>query len=671
MAKPKRKPKLIPVSKLDPERELMGNDVDLDGMKLQLAGHGFIVVDDLLTDADVDRTIEGASTITLTMFDQLRSLHKQARFLGDKVDIEIDGLWFRLVKVGKTGDTFTMTFEDREVAVLRKKVVQLASWGKTTRTNFCKQLVRKHIKEMFIPINIPELKVKKVPKNKKQRKVKPQREADRDRGLPTTPDPSITIKGKMANKTQLSNCEEVLDVGTAMKVKRKLLVCAIMTGIQEATCYNKRGGGGQPIPGGTTGVGFFQQIAVHGWPATGDLTVDGEAFFRHAIVYDRANPKAKYGDLCWNVQLPAEQHRSKYETRKLEAEMIVAAYGNLGGDNEDIEALFKANLQFNQNASTDSFQYYCGTQKNDKWTPEGIWECLGRLMEEVNWRRFMVSGKLNLISEVQLFRSKPRMRITENTPGVDWIDYDYDIGKSTAEVKVQCRCDRWIAPPGTTVHIADSGICNGRWLVSSFKRSLFSTTAEITMKKPRPRLAEPKKPGTKETVWPNLPFPGLAPTEEGKIDLSGGAKTIVDSAVEIAKAAGGTTVYAGSGLRSGDKLPSGNYSDHAQNNKYRAARDIGVQGINLITGPPSPKLDLAVVAIGKAFGKEYSVPTPGVPVIPRPGYPAPIVNRIVDTFTWNGYRIQIIWRTPEYGGHMGHIHIGVLKNGVGGNELAP
>jgi hypothetical protein len=39
-------------------------------------------------------------------------------------------------------------------------------------------------------------------------------------------------------------------------------------------------------------------------------------------------------------------------------------------------------------------------------------------------------------------------------------------------------------------------------------------------------------------------------------------------------------------------------------------------------------------------------------------------QRVVDTFTWKNaddgksYRIQIIWRTPEYGGHMGHIHVG-------------
>lgn len=117
-----------------------------------------------------------------------------------------------------------------------------------------------------------------------------------------------------------------------------------------------------------------------------------------------------------------------------------------------------------------------------------------------------------------------------------------------------------------------------------------------------------------------------------------GAKGIVEAAVAAAAPFG---TYVGSALRPGSTVSGGGMSDHATDNSSRAARDIGVQGLNLLTGPPSPRLDDAVVAIGKLFGKTYHG---GV--------------RIVDTFNWKGYRIQIIWRTPAYGGHMGHIHIG-------------
>lgn len=129
--------------------------------------------------------------------------------------------------------------------------------------------------------------------------------------------------------------------------------------------------------------------------------------------------------------------------------------------------------------------------------------------------------------------------------------------------------------------------------------------------------------------------------------VSGGAKGIVDSAFAVAAQAGGDGVFVVSDSRPGATTTSGNVSDHASNDATRAARDIAVRGINAITGPPSPKLDKAVVAIGALFGRSYSGG-----------------QRIVDTFTWKNkddgksYRIQIIWRTPEYGGHMGHIHVG-------------
>ena len=79
-----------------------------------------------------------------------------------------------------------------------------------------------------------------------------------------------------------------------------------------------------------------------------------------------------------------------------------------------------------------------------------------------------------------------------------------------------------------------------------------------------------------------------------------------------------------------------------------AARDIGVRGIDLLAGPPSPKLDEACAAIGAAFGKDYGS-----------GKTGPFQS--ADNISFKGFRVQIIWRTSKWGGHMGHIHIGVRK----------
>jgi len=130
----------------------------------------------------------------------------------------------------------------------------------------------------------------------------------------------------------------------------------------------------------------------------------------------------------------------------------------------------------------------------------------------------------------------------------------------------------------------------------------------------------------------------------GDVSGSGGAKGIVDALAALAAREGGEGVYVGSDYREGSTTSSGNMSDHASNDANAAARDIGVRGIDLIVGPPSPKLDRACQAIVEKLGGRYA-----------PG------TRIVENFHVRGFRVQVIWHTPEYGGHMGHIHVGARR----------
>jgi hypothetical protein len=144
---------------------------------------------------------------------------------------------------------------------------------------------------------------------------------------------------------------------------------------------------------------------------------------------------------------------------------------------------------------------------------------------------------------------------------------------------------------------------------------------------------------------PSAAAPAVAgPAFAGSIRTNQGARTLVEDAVRVAKSAGGGGVYVGSSLRPGDITSSGNLSDHAANDAGRAARDIGVQGIDLNAGPPSPKLDRACKAICDALGRRYS-----------PG------QSIIDNFNVGNLAVEIIWRTPAYGGHMGHVHIGAHR----------
>lgn len=118
---------------------------------------------------------------------------------------------------------------------------------------------------------------------------------------------------------------------------------------------------------------------------------------------------------------------------------------------------------------------------------------------------------------------------------------------------------------------------------------------------------------------------------------SDGAKVMVEKALRIALEAH-SELYCVSAYRPGDP------KDHGSNDWDQAARDIAYPTRDALRGPPHPHLDDAVVLIGAAFGRRYQR---GV--------------KIIDTFHWNGWRVQVIWRTSLYGGHLGHIHVGIHK----------
>lgn len=141
---------------------------------------------------------------------------------------------------------------------------------------------------------------------------------------------------------------------------------------------------------------------------------------------------------------------------------------------------------------------------------------------------------------------------------------------------------------------------------------------------------------------PSLPAPAGPPPV--------GAAAIVEKAAAIAGATGmctdpGPEICVASAFREGAQVQGGGASDHAWNDENRAARDIAVRNIDVLKGPPSPLLDSAAVAIGAYFGRSYAL--------------GAVID--ADNFDWAGYRVQIIWRTPKYRGHMGHIHIGACR----------
>lgn len=512
--------------------EAMGGDVDLADFNLQMRNKAGIKLVTAITSADIERTIQGASTLTVGVEDDLeRTIQKSGR-LGKKVDVNINGLWFTLVAVKKTGRQLKLVFEEREVNLLRYYNSWLkADRSKVNRAHFVLRMINE-VREQKLRWVIPELNIDQPISDvapgqvlvdlSGQSQVVPQIALDpgitRQPGIPSVVD--LTVKGQAASTEQLGNASIILQTGTSMRVSYKVLVCSIMTAIDESSITNLTGGD-------RDSVGIFQQRKSQGWPATRNVATDAAAFFREAARIDAANPTVSYEMLCQGVQRSGTSDGSNYRPWRAEAEAFAREYGVVGIPAE-------ANNQFSAPAAS-GVQYFMrgrieqhGT--SSILTKESSWDCMQRLAQEENWRCFVVSGVIYFVSEAWLFRSKAFMTISEDTPGIETIDYDYDEGKREAIIRVECHLSRWSAPPGCIVRVIDMGIPNGRYLVNDVQRSIYDSKATITLKKPLPKLPEPSSLGS---IPSNAAQPG--PASGGTTSGGKSSQTIQAQVVSYAK----------------------------------------------------------------------------------------------------------------------------------------
>lgn len=511
----------LELSQLSPaaiQREGMGTDIDFAKFLIYLTGKVQTDLNGRVTAASINRTIEGASTLSVTINDWDRALLRSG-LLSNKIDVQIDGLWFRLASVDKSGDELTLTFEDREIAILRTynkwKIVER---GVMTRAEFVLSLLRE-VKEYKYQLGktavIPELhKIQPIEKyagdivgidqtlNKAVgistdiNNLTPKDKFNhRDRVLDTSA-AQLTAKGAVADKTQIQMANIILAVGDTMGVSRRVKVIAIMTAITESVLRNNPGGDDAHGGGPDDSAGLFQQYS--GWGTYIERTdpeTSARLFYNRAIVVDRQNPNQPYWYIAAEIQHPREDLRTQYAKWRTEAERFVNAQGDVGSS---VSAANAMKLNLNTFSEDGPFYYYRGliVDKRGKKIrkPENSWDCFQRLADDVDWRAFLIAGVFYWISEDDLFKQLPLATITEFSQGVNAIDGSYDTGKKSATLTLRVEVGRWKIPPGSVVYLKDLGPWNGRWLVNDFSRDLIGSNREasVTLKKPRPELPEPK-----------------------------------------------------------------------------------------------------------------------------------------------------------------------------------
>jgi hypothetical protein len=457
-----------------------GADVDVTDLVLDVVNRRVrgldTRIDEGITAGELERTIDGASTLTLTVHDPERALLQSGMFTYPyKVDVRLDRLAFRLVKVVKQGDDLTLTFEDQAVSELRGHTSpKKASRSKMTRAEFALSLVREV--RPAIPFVCPELHVRQpfAITNSKARRTSSGRAANRQQGLARGTG-GITIRGAPADVGQIRNLERVLDVANSQLAGAKATQALVEACIVESNCRNLKGGD-------RDSRGILQIRDSTARPmrlANRDVEACAAAFLTRgftgrggAIQLARQHPDWSAGEIAQAVQGSAFPGR--YDQVKAEATKVVDAYGGGAG--------------LTTTKIDTSYQFRRGGTSGQ---PEDSWTCLQRLASEVNWRCFMSAGRLYFISENELMRAKPRLVLREYEDGVDAIDFDVDQGKVKADVTVSCRASRWIAAPGAVVELDGCGPADGRWLIHTIRRSLYDANATITLKREAPKLAEP------------------------------------------------------------------------------------------------------------------------------------------------------------------------------------
>lgn len=600
-----------------------------------------------ITDANLELTVEGASTLTLEMEDfdgrllnsgtlttwvwgKDSNIGKESSWMrvGRAVDAELDDITFRLVKVSKTQTKLTLTFEERAVSLLRlKKGARKASRKKVTRAQFVRTLVKEVKKYGGVSYFIPEISKKQPIKTAKDQLSESERADKGKSGV--AKDAKVTVKHRPATSEQKTNIQRALDVADSVNAPDLAVLALIVACIQESEFKNLTGGDG-------TSVGILQLINSHGSVASRrDVERVVKLFLEEgftgkggAIDLARKNPGMTPAEIATAVQGNAGG-AGDYAPWTSEAKKIASAYsgGGIGGGSETY---------------VKSYQYARGKTENS-------WDAIGRLADEVRWRRFMRRGKLWFVSEDYLYRQRPELTITEGADGVDWIDFDVDmfarpIKKGVtpvAEVRVQARADTWTALPGMIVAIEEMGIVNGRWLVSGVTRSLVDDTGacEITLRKPIPKLAEPAaETGTKDTSG------GGTKGEKGNV--TGDTAGLVPDLTEF------LSLIAGQTSESINITDGKATSGHVQGSLHYTGRaaDIGVGGDARSSSTAASKGDNIAVAVLKVCGESEH----NARQLAQSGK-----LDFSRNFKWNGHSVEIGWRTTTGGNHFNHVHVGL------------
>ncbi len=491
-------------------------------------------VTDILTDGKLEDSMVGAPQFTLDLLDRDFRVLKSGVF-GQKVDVDLDHVPFRLVEVSVTDtDRLELLFEHKIVNLLRGHKSPLkAVRGTTTRAQFVERLLREITSDMPVNFISPQedvvqpigaakasgrtLKVKKLSGTT----LNVVTQAGRQPGFGVQ---SLVIRqfdgGALhLGPGELGNAATVLGVAKQLNAPAKAVLALVEACIVEAPGFANSG-----IAVDHTSTGILQLLSSTA-AGLGISALDVAAcanafltkgFYGHggAITQALRNPGLSAGTIAQNTQ--GSGFPSRYDAVQGSALNVIRAWA--GGTGFSASAFSSFASAGRTTLTTLPYEF----SRGQPGQPEDSWTCMQRLASEVNWRCF-VAGRHNVyfVTDDDLLVTQTKYTIAPGDQGVGKLTFHAEVGGRTilrkgrrqpkpSDALLDVRVDRWSAPPGTVVTLEDYGPGDGDWLVADIQRPLFDATGQITLAAPQKALPEPA-PQTKTTTIPGTAGSGTVP----------------------------------------------------------------------------------------------------------------------------------------------------------------
>lgn len=485
-------------------------DLDIDSINLQGDRSMVARLKRSVTSVELDMTIEGASTLTIVVADPSRRLLNSQLTRTKSVCI-IDNVSYTLVKVARDEDDLTLTFEETAINILRRySKPRKANRKNTTRAQFIQSLVREPT-EATIPFRCPEL-------DEKQPALKPDLGSDSSdsgssRRLRATPRAApkasaassgglssavlakLHVKGAAPNAEQLKYGALIVAMTVKRGGDRVSAAGAVATSIQESGLMNLQGGD-------RDSAGLYQQRpSVGAWGSYADVTNPEHAI--NAFLDQYLGYRGKGHGWLDAANLT---QRSAYPNAPAQWYGEGKNYYNVfhssgGGSLSDTTTGTSAEAAQQTTRSIEvtrvlPYEFSRGSADGR----ETSWQCCTRLADEVHWRFFARGGAVWYVSDSWLAGRDPVAKLTEDTPGVVSLTFDWETRRESTEATLTVLTRRYALLPGDLVEIRNEGAGSGAWLVSAVNRVFGTQQATVTLIRKRPSLPEPAPSTKTQTV---------------------------------------------------------------------------------------------------------------------------------------------------------------------------